>query len=57
LGHFSHDKSFVLVEIIFFRPKFGENLSVKETLEGAFPSGKFRPQLALYMDGTKPSGV
>jgi len=46
-----------LVEIIFFRPKFGENLSVKETLEGAFPSGKFRPQLALYMDGTKPSGV
>jgi hypothetical protein len=26
LGHFSHDESFVLVEIIFFRPKFGENL-------------------------------
>jgi hypothetical protein len=46
-----------LVEIIFFRPKFGENSSVKETLEGALPLGKFRPQLALYMDGTKPSRV
>jgi hypothetical protein len=29
LGHFSH--SFVYVQIIFFRSKFGENLPVKET--------------------------
>jgi hypothetical protein len=32
LGHFSQEKSFVEVEIIFFRLKFGENLPVRETL-------------------------
>jgi hypothetical protein len=31
LGQFSRENSFVYVEIIFFRSKFGENLPVKET--------------------------
>jgi hypothetical protein len=31
LGHFSHENSFVYVEIIFFRSKFGKNLPIKKT--------------------------
>jgi hypothetical protein len=29
-GHFFHEKSTLLIEIIFFRSKFGENSPVKE---------------------------
>ncbi len=29
---FSHEKAFVMINIIFFRLKFGENSPVKETL-------------------------
>jgi hypothetical protein len=32
LGHFFHEKSALLIEIIFFRSKFGENLPVNEML-------------------------
>ncbi len=33
LGHFFHGKSFLQVEIIFFRQGFGENSPIKETLQ------------------------
>jgi hypothetical protein len=36
LGYFFHEKSFVYVEIIFSRSKFGENSPIKETLHIVF---------------------
>jgi hypothetical protein len=49
LGYFFHEKSFVLVEIIFFRSKFGENSPIKEVLHnvfgGCFTSAIFRSSL------------
>jgi hypothetical protein len=47
LGHFFHEKSFVLVEIIFFRLKFGENSPLEESLVArvAIINNKIWPQL------------
>ncbi len=33
LDHFSHEKSFVMVEITFFRSNFCENSPINKTLE------------------------
>jgi hypothetical protein len=47
LGDFFHEKSFALVEIIFFRSKFGENSPLEESLVArvAIINNKICPQL------------
>jgi hypothetical protein len=47
LGDFFHEKSFALVEIIFFRSKFGENSPLEESLVArvAMMNNKIWPQL------------